>query len=695
MLVYKCGVVGGMKIGYDYVQMWSGRRNEDCLIMIVYKCEVVGGMNKDCLVMLVYKCGVVGGMKTGFDCVQMWSGRRNEACLVMIVYKCGVVGGMKIDILVIILYKCGVVGRMNVGILVLIVQKCGVCKQKLMHMPPFHPNTPENLIPPEAEGTSMIVNKIGGEPHMDPVKETTASEDSDSLEEITGRTPLYGSDDCRKLADDIINCYDSRVFFVFGHEDIPPLSRGDFDSARGSASCHHALQSPKKVESFTQTDNKHFKKLKLFDPDEYLNYKSEEKRVCKFEMFRKELMYDRMWSEPELSNQCMCSRLNGTSRDFLVGWENIQDIRKIKSSKKAKKQNTGKTQSEAFQRLTNGEKSGYYIFEHFENTTDYIEDYRKNYVVGCNIPKEAIGTETHTALREKPDPYFSKLRSTLCSVAENCDILAILSGEKDAGLWAGHVKNESKKTEDSWDDEYRVLTMRDRGKRINLAPVRENSSSSGFPVHDNRNTKRNYLTLDQYLNLMTPPKVSPLDTDDSKERRFRIANTGENNLFPACTPRRGARPLRLGSAEFVKPATPPDPAKKYAMLDTKQILERKMQMHRASSFHHSTVPGTLYVGSTVSRDAPSSSMIPVAPPTRARSGQSRKSHCSRGSTRSVIKDAGVDEGRSSKTNDCMLPVNIRHLGIRGTTYRLDDHLRIVYRLHRDRNSQVTITTVKN
>ncbi|KAL3858271.1 hypothetical protein ACJMK2_012867 [Sinanodonta woodiana] len=544
-------------------------------------------------------------------------------------------------------------------------------------MPPFHPNTPENLTPPEAEGAFIIVNKIGGDPNMDPVKETAASEDSDSLQEITDMTPLYGSADCRKLAEDIINCYDSRVFFVFGHEEIPPLSRGDLDSARGSASGLSALQSPKKVESSTQTDNKQCtKRIKLFNPDEYLNYKSEEKRVCKFEMFRKELAYDRMWADSEISYQCMCSRLNGTSRDFLVGWEQVHETRKMKSSKKAKKQITGKPQNEAFQRLTKGEKFSYYIFEHFENITDYIEDYRKNYVVGCNILKDAIGTEAQTGLSEKPDPYFSKLRSTLC-------------------LWAGHVKNESKKDDDSPDDEYRVLTMRDRGKTINLAPVRENSSSSGFPVHDKRNTKRNYLTLDQYLNLMTPPKVSPLDTDDSKEKRFRIANTGENNLFPACTPRRGARPLRLGSAEFLKPATPPDTAKKYASLDSKQILERKMQMHRASSFQHSSVPGTLYVGSTIYRDTPSTSVIPLAPPTRARSGQSRKSHCSRGSTRSVIKDDGVDEGRSSNARDSMLSMNLRQLGIRGTNYKSDDPLQIVYRLHRDKNSRITITPVKN
>lgn len=133
-------------------------------------------------------------------------------------------------------------------------------------------------------------------------------------------------------------------------------------------------------------------------------------------------------------------------------------------------------------------------------------------------------------------------------------------------------------------------SVRDRGKALNLAPVRE------CMVPDLRPTdKIDIVQLNKYLNLTTPPLQNSFiqfEVEDGLAKKVgnRVANTGDNNLFPACSPRRGARPLRLGSAEFVKPGTA-DPDAKWN--------QDKPSVQRSATFSPSPSQGNLIVGSTV------------------------------------------------------------------------------------------------
>ena len=134
----------------------------------------------------------------------------------------------------------------------------------------------------------------------------------------------------------------------------------------------------------------------------------------------------------------------------------------------------------------------------------------------------------------------------------------------------------------------KLYSVRDRGKALNLAPVRE------CTVPDlSASDKIDIVQLNKYLNLTTPPNSNVLqfEIEDGFVRKVgnRILNTGDNNLFPACSPRRGARPLRLGSAEFMKPGT--------VEQETKRIQQRP------ATISPGPYPGNLFVGTTVTSHA--------------------------------------------------------------------------------------------
>lgn len=141
--------------------------------------------------------------------------------------------------------------------------------------------------------------------------------------------------------------------------------------------------------------------------------------------------------------------------------------------------------------------------------------------------------------------------------------------------------------------------MRDRGKALNLAPVRECTVPCLRPTD-----KIDITQLNKYLNLSTPPVPNnclQFNFDEIKAKRFGAAN---DYMFPATSARRGTRTLRLGSAEFVKPGTPDS---------TSKWNSEKRGPHRSPAHFSSSVPGNLIVGSTVSS--------PVPPQTaRAKSG---------------------------------------------------------------------------
>lgn len=238
--------------------------------------------------------------------------------------------------------------------------------------------------------------------------------------------------------------------------------------------------------------------------------------------------------------------------------------------------------------------------------------------------------------------------------------------------------------------------------------------------------KIDIVQLNKYLNLATPPNVNGVlqfEFEDGFVKKVgnRVANTGDNNLFPACSPRRGARPLRLGSAEFMKPGTADS-----------ETTTRAIQ--RSATFSGGPPPpGNLIVGSTVtssiqkprvksgSKSNKVSAYIqfqkdllqhkynltrPQTPPKQV-SGQKffpcdRVSELSSApkerSGKFSFTNSGFDESRSpvsvdpgklidiqesyrAREREKKLTLDVNHLGIRGTTFKQSEEL-VLYKNRR-------------
>ena len=285
-------------------------------------------------------------------------------------------------------------------------------------------------------------------------------------------------------------------------------------------------------------------------------------------------------------------------------------------------------------------------------------------------------------------------------------------------------KSDDESVEDPNSD--KTLSMKDRGKTLNLAPVRECSVPDLLQADNFDQYQQNYATINQYLNLMTPPlpeQCLQLAYDAAKARRNgnRIPITGDY-LFPVSNQRRGVTPLRLGSAEFVKPGTP----EQFAPPESRWSSERKASLQRSSTFHgrDSTVPGMLYVGSTVtpspiqqgrikSGGKPTSYHVTQPHPRHLQQQSKDAPHqiygqkfkpCERvtelhkdrgrGREEKVVPQfrTGVETRNNyDKKKDRLISVNVNHLGIRGRTFKAEE-LSVFYQFHKDKNRRVATLT---
>lgn len=255
--------------------------------------------------------------------------------------------------------------------------------------------------------------------------------------------------------------------------------------------------------------------------------------------------------------------------------------------------------------------------------------------------------------------------------------------------------------------------MRDRGKALNLAPVRE------CTVPNLRATdKIDIVQLNKYLNLSTPPVPNnciQFNLDEVKSKGY--GNANENNMFPASNSRKAGRTLRLGSAEFVKPGMP-DSILKWNT--------EKRSLHRSTLNATSSVPGNLIVGSTVTSPVPPNTarakstgrsspyvqfqrehlQSPSTPPQHI-SGQKLKA-CERvteltGKDRSkfVYTHAATNSGRPSppvrtatavdfqeayvpRVRSRAITLDVNHLGIRGQPFKQREQIV----LYKNRRAQV-------
>lgn len=142
----------------------------------------------------------------------------------------------------------------------------------------------------------------------------------------------------------------------------------------------------------------------------------------------------------------------------------------------------------------NASKSFSYPFSHFDNSEKYIQQY-KELCSSVGKFKQAweLSTENKMTL---PDPYLKKLRSKACSIAESFDVFAILAVDKDTS---------EKETSENNGDLSRSMTVNDRGKNLNLAPVRDSPPLEFSPQqYLGKPTGKNFTPFNQYLNLVIP-----------------------------------------------------------------------------------------------------------------------------------------------------------------------------------------------
>ncbi|XP_053376246.1 uncharacterized protein LOC123534937 [Mercenaria mercenaria] len=299
---------------------------------------------------------------------------------------------------------------------------------------------------------------------------------------------------------------------------------------------------------------------------------------------------------------CLCSSYNAYD-DAFTGWEVPQKGNKTKNCRRKRNMKPGSSDI-TFSRLTHTMGKDPVIFQHYNDYSKYIERYRFYHTVG-NVGRP-LSYSNYAEKGVDSDPYYSKMKSNLTSAIAGpfYGLAAQLLEEKTGSASSrGSAHDRPRSDDDSIEDssvDARPYSMRDRGKALNLAPVRECTVPNLRPTD-----KIDIMQLNKYLNLTTPPVPSnciQLNFDEVKAKRYGIAN--ESNMFPASSPRRGGRTLRLGSAEFVKPGTP-DANQKWTV--------DKRGLHRSAVTSGGSMPGNLFVGSTVWSPVPSNT-------TRAKSG---------------------------------------------------------------------------
>ena len=268
----------------------------------------------------------------------------------------------------------------------------------------------------------------------------------------------------------------------------------------------------------------------------------------------------------------------------------------------------------------------------------------------------------------------------------------------------------------------KVLSMKDRGKALNLAPVRECTVPDLIQAESMDQLQQNYATINQYLNLMTPPLPADClriayEAAKASRNGGRLSHSSDSHFFQPPSPRR-ATPLRLGSAEFVKPGTP----EHRSPPDLRWSNERKASMQRASTFHAGTVPGNLYVGSTVTT---SPAHVGRSKSTRHSTSSLNQSHshyshnskeaphlvygkkfkpCERMNELTRERTKGRDEkvvpvyqspsgeqNNIPRKQDKLISVNFNHLGIRGRTFK-NDELNVFYKFDKEKNRRVATLT---
>ncbi|XP_060074380.1 uncharacterized protein LOC132554099 [Ylistrum balloti] len=432
--------------------------------------------------------------------------------------------------------------------------------------------------------------------------------------------------------------------------------------------------------------------------------------------------------------ECRCSATVAEHEELVCGWESKYQTGKYYRPVKVKRKTQNHNIPHAYQRLLPERDTGF-DFHHYEESSQYMEQYRHNHTVGdvCKV------SYYHNDDVTMADPYVSRVKGNVCSIAENCDFLAILSVDRENGnvmtnphLYHSntsmgqhhqthqHSGHDLHSEEENNDDTEKNMSVQDRGKKLNLAPVRKSTTSRPKLCKSNMKKKTARSTHSQYLNLVIPKttlhrkdlqlNVQPVkDTYAARFDTRRLTSGPNKNTF-----------TRTGSADSVQS---PQQLAGRENSPAQRFVEVKNS--RSNTFHINSapIPGQAHpVREPVSNRGSSQS----SSPTKGRHSRG----CDRTNTilpsfpsdiytkiqtKTTFNGSGngdpyqmtpfprpqpqrVWEGgdrvsSDSVKNDTVIPVPLGSFGVRGRTCNGEDRVTIGYRLKRDRERRVGLSAV--
>ncbi|XP_052072368.1 uncharacterized protein LOC127710504 isoform X8 [Mytilus californianus] len=300
----------------------------------------------------------------------------------------------------------------------------------------------------------------------------------------------------------------------------------------------------------------------MFEPDEIYDERNEESDDCNFgKSTKRHIMREILHNGVEIRPNII---------DDFGGWDTTFTVKNSKPSRSNIRRYTKipRTPSSAFPRPNTEPKDSTFLFKHYDDISEYIKQYRKEESIKDNRLKTANEGEEAMLI---PDPYAAKLKGNMCSIAENCDFLTVYASstkekadkmkEKEAckekqqsiilprprpsslvycpshdsdedGEFSAEKQNTRLQPRPFSDHPFvvRTLSVKDRRKMLNLAPVRNQETSEGFKkfktVHPN-------LSLEHYLNLVVPHRQTRSSSNSTTHSLNATNEMEEKNTKPA------------------------------------------------------------------------------------------------------------------------------------------------------------------
>ncbi|CAG2256591.1 unnamed protein product [Mytilus edulis] len=245
--------------------------------------------------------------------------------------------------------------------------------------------------------------------------------------------------------------------------------------------------------------------------------------------------------------------------DDFGGWDATFTVKNSKPSRSNFRRYTKipRTPSSAFPRPTTDTKDSTFLFKHYDDISDSpcAKCARRNRwkINTYDSVHYFIKFDKMCRYLFRPTPLRiasakTRQKETTCSIAENCDFLTVYASstkekadkmkekesckEKQQSEFSAEKQNLRQQPRPYSDHPFvvRTLSVKDRRKMLNLAPVRNQETSEGFrkfkTVHPN-------LSLEHYLNLVVPHRQSRSSSNSTAHSLSITSEKEEKDTKPA------------------------------------------------------------------------------------------------------------------------------------------------------------------